>query len=136
MIRTFSKMKRLPSFEERYRYLRFNRRVGETTFGYDRYLNQMVYTSGRWLATRDIVIVRDDGRDLGIKDREISGLIIVHHMNPLTIDDIELDRDEIYDPELLISTSFNTHNAIHFGDESLLPRLPVERRRNDTCPWR
>jgi len=135
MIRKFSQLKRLTTFEERYRYLRLAGRVGEDTFGYDRYLNQLLYTSKRWRATRDIIIIRDDGCDLGIKDREICGIIYVHHMNAITIEDVEQDRDELYDPQFLICTSYDTHNAIHFGNESLLPRLPVVRTRNDTSPW-
>jgi len=136
-LRNYSELCRLNTFEERYRYLRLAGRVGVDTFGYDRFLNQMLYRSGRWLSTRDVVIIRDNGCDLGIEDYEIRGqLIIVHHMNPITIEDIELNRPQVFDPELLITTTFNTHNAIHFGNESLLPRLPIERRRNDTCPWR
>lgn len=136
MIRTFRELSRLKTFEERYNYLRLGGRVGADTFGYDRYLNQMLYNSGRWKRTRDDIIIRDNGCDLGIDDYEIHGKIIVHHMNPITIEDIELDREEIYDPELLVITSFDTHGAIHYGDESLLPKLPTKRRRNDTCPWR
>jgi hypothetical protein len=136
MIRTFRELKRLRTFEERYEYLRLYGRVGENTFGYDRYLNQMLYNSDRWKKTRDGIIIRDDGCDLGVDGYDIYGKILVHHMNPLTIEDIELDREEIYDPEGLISTSFDTHGAIHYGDASLLPKMPIERRRNDTCPWR
>jgi hypothetical protein len=136
MIRTFSELRRLQTFKERYHYLRIGGIVGKSTFGYDRYLNQMLYTSGRWLRTRDGIIIRDEACDLGIRDREIHGTILIHHINPITIKDIEMDREELYDPEFLISTTTNTHNAIHFGDESLLLQLPVERRRNDTCPWR
>lgn len=136
MIRTFSELRRLKTFEERYQYLRLAGVVGVSTFGFDRYLNQMLYTSGRWRRTRDDVIIRDNGCDLGIQDYEIHGMILIHHMNPLTIEDVELDRDEIYDPELLITTTTNTHNAIHFGNESLLPKLPVVRRKNDMCPWK
>lgn len=136
MIRSYSELRRLKTFEERYRYLRLVGRVGTSTFGFDRYLNQVLYRSGRWLRTRDIVIIRDEGCDLGIEDREINDKIIVHHMNAITPEDIELNRDEVFDPELLVCTSDNTHRAIHFGDESRLQRLPVARRRNDTCPWR
>lgn len=135
-IRMFSELNRLRTFEERYRYLRLSGVVGRSTFGFDRYLNQMIYRSKRWLKTRDEIIIRDQGCDLGIEDYEIQGRIIIHHMNPISIEDIEMDRDEIFDPEFLISTSSNTHNAIHFGDESLLPQLPIDRRPNDTCPWR
>lgn len=136
MIRTFSELKRLKTFEERYRYLRLGGIVGKKTFGFDRYLNQMLYRSDRWLKTRDDVIIRDQGCDLGVEGYEIHGGIMIHHMNPITIKDVELWRDEIFDPEFLVCTVHNTHNAIHFGDESLLPKLPIVRRRNDTCPWR
>lgn len=135
VIKCYTELRRLKSFEERYRYLRLSANVGDNTFGYDRYLNQMLYTSKKWLNIRDGIIIRDLGCDLGIEDYEIHGKIIVHHMNPITIEDIELDRDEVFDPEFLICTTHDTHNAIHFGNESLLPRLPIIRRRNDTCPW-
>lgn len=136
MIRKYSELRRLKTFEERYRYLRLPGRVGEETFGYDRYLNQLLYRSGRWRSVRDIVIIRDNGCDLGIDDYEIRGqIIVVHHMNQITIEDIELNRPEIFDPEFLITTTDNTHKAIHYGNESLLPRLPIIRRQNDTCPW-
>lgn len=135
-IRTYSELITLPTFEERYRYLRLGGIVGEETFGFDRYLNQKFYTSPEWRAVRDIVIIRDNGCDLGMPDREISGQILIHHMNPITIDDI-LDRSEfLLNPEYLICTIKNTHDAIHYGDESLLIKAPVERRPNDTCPWK
>ena len=135
MLRTYRQLHLLKTFEERYRYLRLSGNVGNETFGYDRYLNQMVYTSKKWLNARDKVIIRDLGCDLGVEDYVIHGKIIVHHMNPITIEDIELYHDEIFDPEFLICTTHDTHNAIHFGDESLLPRLPIIRKRNDTSPW-
>lgn len=136
-IKTYSEMIALPTFEDRYRYLRLQGRVGEETFGYDRYLNQILYQrSSRWRSVRDKVIIRDNGCDLAAEGREIYGKIIVHHMNPITIADIENERDYIFDPEFLISTSHNTHNAIHYGDESLLIKAPIERHANDTCPWR
>jgi len=136
MIRTYRELRRLKTIEERYQYLRLNGSIGKETFGYDRYLNQLLYTSRRWRRTRDDIIIRDNGCDLGVEDYEISGNIYIHHMNAITIEDIELDRDELYDPEFLISSSYNTHSAIHYGDESLLPKPLIERRRNDTCPWR
>ena len=106
-------------------------------FGFDRYLNQQFYTSDKWRAVRDYVIVRDNGCDLGIEGREIrSGRILVHHMNPITIDDILQQSEFLMDPEYLITTVKNTHDAIHYGDESLLITAPIERFRNDTCPWR
>ena len=135
MIRRYSELKRLITFEERYRYLRLAGRVGVDTFGYDRYLNQILYRSGRWLQSRDIVIIRDNGCDLGVENYEIYGAIYIHHINPITIEDVKLNRDRVFDPEFLITTSFNTHNAIHFGNESLLQKLPIERKPNDTCPW-
>lgn len=136
MIRTYAELRQLLTFEERFKYLQLNGIIGDPTFGSFRYLNQRFYTGGRWLRARDNVIIRDDGCDLGIKGREIQGVIMVHHMNPITIEDIRLDRDELYDERFLISTSALTHKAITYGNESLLPKLPVERRPNDMCPWR
>jgi hypothetical protein len=135
-IKTFSELRRLKTFEERYAYLRLVGTVGRSTFGYDRYLNQALYKSKFWFNTRDYIIVRDCGCDLSVDGYDIHGRIIIHHMNPITIEDIELRSDLVFDPEFLICTSPNTHNAIHYGDESLLPQLPIERRLNDTCPWR
>ena len=136
-IRTYSELLTLPTFEERYRYLRLGGRVGADTFGFDRYLNQNVYQRDpRWKNARDIVIIRDNGCDLGIEGREIHGKILVHHMNPITMEDILENRDWIYDPEFLISTLLTTHNAIHYGDENLLMKAPIERTKNDTCPWK
>lgn len=137
-IRTYSELILLPTFEERFEYLRLDGKVGEETFGFDRYLNQQFYkTDKEYLAARDYVIVRDMGCDLGIADREIHGArIIVHHMNPITTNDI-LNRSEfLLDPEYMISTVHNTHNAIHYGDESLLITMPPERTKYDTCPWK
>ena len=136
MIRTFRNLARLRTFEERYKYLQLKAAVGQSTFGGDRYLNQLLYRSDRWKRTRDNIIIRDEGCDLGIDDYRIYGRIVIHHMNPISLEDVELDRDLIYDPEGLICTTHNTHNAIHYGDESLLPQLPNERYKNDTCPWR
>jgi hypothetical protein len=99
-------------------------------------MNQILYSSGRWKKTRDIVIVRDSACDLGMEEYEIHHGLLIHHMNAITVADIELEREEVFDPEFLICTSLNTHNAIHYGNESLLPKLPSERRKNDTCPWR
>ena len=136
-IRTYSELIQLPTFEERYKYLRLTGRVGEETFGFDRYLNQVVYQRDRrWREARDIVIIRDCGCDLGVEGYEIYGSIIVHHMNPITIDDIRNESDFLFDPEYLICTTLNTHNAIHYGDESLLMTGPIERTPNDTCPWK
>ena len=136
IIRTYSELIKLPTFEERYEYLKLDGKVGEETFGFDRYINQEFYRSNEWLKVRDFVIVRDGGCDLAIEDREIVGKILVHHMNPITIDDV-LNRSEfLLDPEYLISTIKNPHDAIHYGDSSLLITAPIERRKNDTCPWR
>lgn len=135
MIRTYSELIKLKTFEERYKYLKLGGYVGRSTFGFDRYLNQMLYTSSRWRSLRDHIIIRDNACDLGIKDREILSKIIIHHMNPITPDDIRHARDHVFDPEFLICTSSNTHNAIHFGDESLLYRLPPERKPGDTSLW-
>lgn len=136
IIKTYSELILLPTFEERFRYLKLDGRVGEETFGLDRYLNQLFYTSPEWRRIRRDVIVRDNGCDLGIWDREIQGLITVHHLNPISVEDI-LNRTEILlNPEYLICVSDLTHKAIHYGDESLLITAPIERRPNDTCPWR
>lgn len=136
-IRTYSELITLPTFEERYNYLRLGGRVGEDTFGFDRYLNQAFYQNDKeWKSVRDYVIVRDNGCDLGIEGREIYGRILVHHMNPITKEDLLYRTKYLLDPEYLISTIKNTHDAIHYGDENLLYKLPVERSKNDTCPWR
>ena len=135
-IRTYSELITLPTFEERFRYLQLGEKVGEDTFGHDRYLNQMFYTSDEWRRIRRDVIVRDNGCDLGIQDREIHGLIIIHHMNPITIEDIINRSEFLLNPEYLISTVKNTHDAIHFSDERILITDPIERRPNDTCPWK
>lgn len=135
-IKTYSELITIPTFEERYRYLRLTGRVGEETFGFDRYLNQIFYNSREWKDIRDYVIVRDGGCDLGIADREIFGKILIHHMNPIRQEDILRRSKFLLDPEYLISTVHNTHNAIHYGDESLLILAPIERTKNDTCPWR
>lgn len=136
IIRTYSELSKLKTFEERYRYLRLNGKVGEETFGFDRWLNQRFYKDPGWLSIRDKVIIRDNGCDLGIKDRKITGRIIVHHMNPITKEDILRRSDFLLNPDYLICTVKNTHDAIHYGDDSLLINEFVERSRNDTCPWR
>lgn len=138
IIRTYSELITLPTFEERFEYLRLGGRVGEDTFGFDRYLNQMFYRSDYWRDVRDEVIIRDLGCDLGILEREIpEGVnIIVHHMNPITKNDIVNRTAYLLEPEYLISTIDNTHKAIHYGDISLLMSNPIERRKFDTCPWR
>ena len=136
LIRTYTELSRLPSFEERYRYLRLTGQVGKETFGFDRYLNQVFYRSQRWKRIRDEVILRDNGCDLGVEGYEIHGRIIIHHMNPITLEDIERESIYLLDPEFLICTVHNTHNAIHYGDENLLITAPIERTKYDTCPWR
>mgnify|MGYP006987433206 FL=1 len=135
-IRTYSELITLPTFEERYQYLRLNGRVGEETFGFDRWLNQKFYKDPEWLRIRDEVIIRDNGCDLAIPGREIYSRILIHHMNPITKDDILQRSKYLLDPEYLICTIKNTHDAIHYGDENLLVKGPVERKPNDTCPWR
>lgn len=135
-IRTYSELIRLPTFEERFRYLKLDGLVGKDTFGFDRYLNQEFYRSKEWKEVRDFVIVRDNGCDLGMDGYEIVGRIYIHHMNPITVNDIVHSSDFLLNPDYLICVSHNTHNAVHYGDEDLLVTAPVERRKNDTCPWR
>ena len=135
-IKTYSELITLPTFEERFLYLQLNGSVGKDTFGFDRYLNQIFYRSKRWRSIRDQVIIRDNGCDLGMDGYEIYGNILIHHMNPITMEDIERESEFLLDPEYLIATTRRTHNAIHYGDASLLPTMPIERSRNDTCPWR
>lgn len=134
--KTYSELSQLLSFEERYQYLRLCGKVGEDTFGFDRYLNQEFYKTDEWRTIRDVVIIRDNGCDLGVDDRQIGGRILVHHMNPITKEDILYRSKMLLDPEYLICTTDNTHKAIHYGDENLLIKNPIERRPNDTCPWR
>lgn len=135
-IKTYSELIKLPTFEERFRYLQLNGVVGRDTFGFDRYVNQIFYRSKRWKEVRDYVIIRDNGCDLGIEGREIPGRIIVHHMNPIRLEDIERESAYLMNPEYLICTIHDTHNAIHYGDEKLLITAPIERSKYDTCPWR
>ena len=135
-ILTYSELCQLGTFEERYRYLRLNGSVGNATFGFDRWLNQRFYKDPEWIALRRDIIIRDLGCDLGMSDREICGPIMVHHMNPITKEDIIYRSEFLLNPEYLISCSDNTHKAIHYGDESLLVLAPIVRSRNDTCPWR
>ena len=135
MIKTYSELIQYGTFEERYEYLRIGGDVGAATFGSSRYLNQSFYTSKLWRDTRNYVILGDDGCDLGISDRQINDRILIHHINPVTEDDILDLTDLLLDPEFLVCTSRDTHAAIHFGDASLLPQLPIVRTRNDTSPW-
>ena len=135
-IRTYSELITLPTFEARFKYLQLNGQVGKDTFGFDRYINQNFYRSLEWKRVRDKVILRDNGCDLGVEGYEIHGRILIHHMNPITIKDIESMSEYLLNPEYLISTVHNTHNAIHYGDESLLITAPIEGRKNDTCLWK
>lgn len=136
MIRTYSELSKLPTIKERFDYLKICGKVGEETFGFDRWLNQMLYKLPEWQSVRDIVIVRDLGCDMGLTGYDIIGSIYVHHMNPIRKNDILYDLQKVLDPEYLICTSKLTHTAIHYGNEDLLPKDPVIRTPNDTCPWK
>lgn len=136
-IRTYTELAKLKSFDERFKYLQLNGSVGSDTFGFDRYMNQIFYRSRDWKRIREWVIIRDNGCDLGIEGRDVYGKnILIHHMNPLMPEDIINRTDHLLNPDYLITTSHLTHNAIHYGDETLLFRDPVERRPFDTCPWK
>ena len=135
-IRTYSELITLPTFIERFRYLKLGGFVGRETFGHDRYLNQILYQSEEWKRFRREIILRDNGCDLGCEDYEIHGNILVHHINPITVEDVIRRDFKIFDPENAISTQLNTHNAIHYGDESLLITEPIVRTKYDTCPWK
>lgn len=135
MSRTYSELRQIESFEDRYRYLALRGRVGEATFGFDRWVNQAFYTSKEWREVRHEVIARDNGCDMGMSGFEIHKGLYIHHLNPITLQQIESGNPCILDPENLITVSHNTHNAIHYGDESLLPKPPVERRPGDTKLW-
>ena len=134
-IRTYSELSKLNTFRDRFEYLKLNGSVGVETFGFDRYLNQIFYKSDIWRRIRREVSIRDRGCDLGLDGYEIHGMFIIHHMNPISADDIYNQSDYLLNPEYLITTVLPTHNAIHYGDISLLPQLPKERSPNDTCPW-
>lgn len=135
-IKTYSELIALPTFEDRFEYLQLKGIVGQETFGFDRYLNQILYSSKEWKSLRNEIIVRDNGCDLALEGFEIHGRILIHHINPITIDDVIKRRGIVFDPENLICVTHNTHNAIHYGDKSLLITGPIERRANDTCPWK
>lgn len=137
-LRNYTELSQLKTFEERYRYLQLRGNVGEDTFGFDRWINQLFYHDKEWLSVRDMVIIRDKGCDLGMLDREIKGdvKIIIHHMNPITKEDILRRSEILLNPEYLICCLDSTHKAIHYGDENLLIQMPRERRPFDTCPWR
>ena len=135
-IRTYAELITIPTLEERFRYLKLDGKVGVDTFGFDRYLNQIFYKSKEWRKLRNDIILRDDGCDLGVEGYDIQGKIYIHHMNPIVVRDI-LDQTEfLLNPDFLICASFDTHQAIHYGNEDLLPQPLVERRAFDTCPWR
>lgn len=134
-VRTYTELRRIASFEDRFKYLAVHSSIGVATFGFERWLNQAFYTSSVWRTCRHLVIVRDRGCDLGVEGYEVHDKVIVHHMNPVTVQQVE-DRDpSIFDPEFLISVSHNTHNAVHYGNEKLLAKPLVERRPNDTKLW-
>lgn len=134
-IRSYSELSRIEDFLERYRYLALRGVVGNSTFGYERWMNQQFYTSIQWRQVRYHVIARDNGCDLGVRDHEIHGRLYIHHMNPLTVEDLKQGSEDIIDPEFLITTRHETHNAIHYGDEKLLPHPMVVRRAGDTKLW-
>lgn len=135
-IRSYSEMIRFRTFEERFNYLKLEGRVGEETFGYDRYINQMLYKSSRWLKLKNEIIIRDNGCDLGIEGREIHGPVTIHHINPITVEDILNENPMVFDPDNLVCVSHMTHNAIHYSDENILIRDPIVRSEHDTCPWK
>lgn len=135
-MRSYRELTRLKTFDERFEYLKLSGLVGESTFGFERYLNQTLYNSSKWRRLRNQIIVRDNGCDLGVDGYEIQGLIIVHHMNPISVDDLKDFSEDVFNPEFLICVSLTTHNAIHYGDSNLLPKEPIERRPGDTCPWK
>lgn len=136
MIRTYSELTKFKTFDDRYKYLRLYGTVGKDTFGHSRYLNQDFYRSRAWKKVRDEVILRDNGCDLGVEGFEIYDRIYIHHMNPTTIEDYtDYNVERLLNPETLICVSFNTHQAIHYGDESVLPQIPIERKPGDTTLW-
>lgn len=135
-IKTYSELITSPTFEERFLYLKLDGSVGKETFGFKRWLNQEFYHSDQWLQFRDEIIIRDEGCDLGMPGYEIFGPVLIHHLNPITYEDILNQSPCVFDPENAVCTKLNTHNAIHYGDESLLVLPPVQRTQNDTCPWR
>lgn len=134
--RNYTELSKINTYKKRFDYLKLKGSVGKETFGFDRLFNQRFYTSAEWKHVRDQVIVRDNGCDLGFPDFPIYGRIYIHHMNPFTMEDLERNASVLLNPEYLICVSFYTHNAIHYGTESLLPKEPVVRKKNDTCPWK
>lgn len=137
MIKTYEELLKFKTFEERFNYLRLDGTVGKDTFGFDRFFNQIFYKSKDWLHIRDQIIIRDNGCDLGVEGYEIRGQrFVIHHLNPILLSDITERTDLLLNPDFLITTTHRTHNAIHYGDESILFKGPIERRKNDTCPWK
>lgn len=136
MMKTYSELCKLKSFDERFEYLKLRGSVGADTFGFDRIFNQKFYRSVEWKRIRDSVILRDNGCDMGLDGYDIYGKIIVHHMNPICLKDIEEVTAVLINPEYLICVSHETHNAIHYGNENSIVRMPETRKENDTCPWR
>lgn len=135
-IKTYSEAISISDFKDRFEYLKIGGKVGAATFGYDRYLNQTLYRSTEWKRFRNEIILRDNGCDLGCDGYEIHGKILIHHLNPITPEDIANRSGSIFDPENVICTTLDTHNAIHYGDASLLVTEPIARTQNDTCPWK
>lgn len=135
-IRTYTEMSQLKTFEERFEYLKISGEVGRDTFGFDRYLNQIFYKSKEWKSIRNKVILRDNGCDLGLDGYDIHGKILIHHMNPITKEDVLNRSDLLLNPDYLICVTHDTHNAIHYGNKETLASLPIERDTNDTCPWK
>ena len=135
-IRTYSELITIPTFEERFEYLQLKGSVGKDTFGYDRYLNQVLYRSPEWKRLRNQIIIRDDGCDLACDGYDVYGKVLIHHLNPITVEDVLTRSRKVFDPDNLVCVSHNTHNAIHYGDVDLLITGPIIRTKNDTCPWR
>ena len=135
-IRTYSELITIPTFEERFEYLQLKGSVGKDTFGYDRYLNQVLYRSPEWKRLRNQIIIRDGGCDLACDGYDIYDKVLIHHLNPITVDDVLARSRKVFDPDNLVCVSHNTHNAIHYGDVDLLVTGPIIRTKNDTCPWR
>lgn len=135
-IRTYSELITIPTFEERFEYLQLKGSVGKDTFGYDRYLNQVLYRSPEWKRLRNQIIIRDGGCDLACDGYDIYGKVLIHHLNPITVEDVLARSRKVFDPDNLVCVTHNTHNAIHYGDADLLVTGPIIRTKNDTCPWR
>ena len=135
-IRTYSELITIPTFEERFEYLQLKGSVGKDTFGYDRYLNQVLYRSPEWKRLRNQIIIRDSGCDLACDGYDIYDKVLIHHLNPITVEDVLARSRKVFDPDNLVCVSHNTHNAIHYGDVDLLVTGPIIRTKNDTCPWR